>query len=457
MDDIVVTARRGGGVNLEYLLIPDISITMMYMASEPNKTVAEALSPTEKRDFRIAATDHTPQIIVKNATQSQLAAIVNAVTHADRYPGLNDTMREMASKGMTLTWNITDTPPSNFTFNQIGGIHFQITAATADSGVRDELAGSNFDITVVGTRIREGNLESSFNFVISHELGHLTRNGDGDFRTDGGGTGDTVYDIDNTLYDTLFKGYSEKGFLQSRDVAMTNHVHDMFGDSWQAFGNDGNNYVDSYEGTHDEIHVGAGNDIVVSRSGSDSIYVASQGVKIIIDYGSDGQVFDLDGITIEGVKVENFIGTRVGNDAYITYAASGTSPVNDDNATIIAGYYSNPNGSTIEYLFGDNGYVLAYELLGYPDGVQPYGWRSSSEQSTHQDENSSYVPSLAEHESFFMSNNESVIKNGVSVDILNEARTHAAALAADYTENPYLAYTGLLADYPMVDYGMLIA
>lgn len=91
----------------------------------------------------------------------------------------------------------------------------QIAAATATMGVRDELAGTNVDITIVGSRLRENNLETSFNFVISHELGHVTRNSQGDFRTDGGGTGETVYDIDNTLYETLFKGYVERTFSRA--------------------------------------------------------------------------------------------------------------------------------------------------------------------------------------------------------------------------------------------------
>lgn len=123
MEDIAVVARGTGSVYFEYLLFPSISITQMFMASQPDKTIAEALSPTEKRDFRIAATAHTPEIIVKDATQSQLAAIVNVVTHADRSPGLSETMQEMATKGITLAWTITDTAPADFAFNQNGGIH----------------------------------------------------------------------------------------------------------------------------------------------------------------------------------------------------------------------------------------------------------------------------------------------------------------------------------------------
>lgn len=211
-----------------------------------------------------------------------------------------------------------------------------------------------------------------------------------------------------------------------------------------------NNHIDSFEGTHDEIHAGAGDDIIFSRAGSDSIYVAAQGVKVIVDYGSQGQIVDLDGITFEGVSINNLIGTRVGNDAYITYSNSGVSPVNDDNATIIAGYYSNPGDSTIEFLFADGGYVMAHQLLEYPDGVEPYGWRSASIEPNDKLKAGSdfeagnpdgISPVLADGSSFALADHTSFIKPGAATDVLRAAFNQAVGNhVADAGSDVSIAY-----------------
>jgi len=270
----------------------------------------------------IPSTANRPKTVTENGSAEQVAAVNRALQNAGNAPDLAASLDEMADLGVTLRIRVIAAPG-----DALPGEQARISFPANSNGAAPDtfVQGSEVTILVFGDRLSNSSSDTTFAFVLAHELTHLLRGADGQFLPDSG-TGVTTYTREQEIYDALFgagAGGSPNANLtvglldaQALNIVGTNMGDYIIGDD-----------LGGSQGiTWSHIYTGAGNDFIVSGEGSDAIFVDGPGKKIIYDWGGY-----YDSVTISYLTdFSSFTCTKVGSDLYVTMSSS-TASVTEDS------------------------------------------------------------------------------------------------------------------------------
>ena len=223
-DDIVVVGRFGFDVSLNWGVLPGFSGLAAY--NLPLGTFG-SIAANSNGDIVVTATARTPKIVLSHMTLEQELRILSMIDHVSNYPKLQQALQKAHDANATLVFNYKDElDPSGH--HATGNITFTPVLNYFDPAAEyDFQPGSTITIDIFGKELGTQGPDSSFDFTVGHELGHLTIDPltHNSLIDDYGGRnpGQTyAQDVDNAIVDAIASRNNLNDYSDSKDFKTSN-------------------------------------------------------------------------------------------------------------------------------------------------------------------------------------------------------------------------------------------